>query len=234
MKSIAPKNKATPRDTPITSNECLTVSCLEGQVIFLNSKRDSLKKLTSFENINIIPEKESFKSSNDLLKDILNKIIKNFSDNIDKLEEEVNYQEDVTFDEKVNNDPKPIFKLKKELIYLKKALNSNKEVISKMENMEDINIELNQMIDIENTLSSRITAIMEMYMSFTSNKLNETMKSFTVIASLLLLPMLISGIYGMNVILPMQNTEGSFFIILGIMLIFMVSMLIYFKFRKWI
>ncbi|KKS65292.1 MAG: hypothetical protein UV34_C0020G0015 [Parcubacteria group bacterium GW2011_GWB1_42_6] len=45
MKSIAPKNKATPRDTPITSNECLTVSCLEGQVIFLNSKRDSLKKL---------------------------------------------------------------------------------------------------------------------------------------------------------------------------------------------
>ena len=186
------------------------------------------------ENINIIPEKESFKSSNDLLKDILNKIIKNFSDNIDKLEEEVNYQEDVTFDEKVNNDPKPIFKLKKELICLKKALNSNKEVISKMENMEDINIELNQMIDIENTLSSRITAIMEMYMSFTSNKLNETMKSFTVIASLLLLPMLISGIYGMNVILPMQNTEGSFFIILGIMLIFMVSMLIYFKFRKWI
>ena len=107
-------------------------------------------------------------------------------------------------------------------------------MISKMENMEDINIELNQMIDIENTLSSRITAIMEMYMSFTSNKLNETMKSFTVIASLLLLPMLISGIYGMNVILPMQNTEGSFFIILGIMLIFMVSMLIYFKFRKWI
>ena len=63
MKSIAPKNKATPRDTPITSNECLTVSCLEGQVIFLNSKRDSLKKLTSFENINIIPIYEFYSNA---------------------------------------------------------------------------------------------------------------------------------------------------------------------------
>ena len=118
-------------------------------------------------------------------------------------------------------------------MYLKKALKANKEVISKIKDFEDVHLEINQLVDTENTLSSRITSVMEMYMSFSSNKLNEIMKSFTVIASLLLIPMLISGIYGMNVLLPLGQTEGAFFIILGIMLFFMVLMLIYFKIKKW-
>lgn len=187
------------------------------------------------ENINLTLDKEAFsKDSNNLLKIILKNLIKNFSKRLDELEDKINYIEDITFDEKIDNDPKQIFHLKKELMYIKKALNANKEIISKIKDFEDIYLEFNQLVDIENTLSSRITSIMDMYMSFTSNKLNENMKSFTVIASLLLLPMLISGIYGMNVILPLGETEGAFFIILGIMLFLMILMLIYFKIKKWI
>ena len=187
------------------------------------------------ENMNIEIEKEAFlKDSDVLLKDILNSLIKNFSERLEKIEDDINYLEDITFDEKIDNDPKQIFNVKKELMYLKKALNANKEVTSKMKNFEDINLELRELVDTENTLSSRITSVMDMYMSFSSNKLNENMKSFTVIASLLLLPMLISGIYGMNVLLPLGNVEGAFFIILGIMLFLMVLMLLYFKFKKWV
>ena len=187
------------------------------------------------ENININLDKDSFsKDSDHLLKSILNQIIKNFSARLDKLEESIDYLENITFDEKIDNDPKQIFHLKKELIYIKKALNANKETISEMKGFEDINLEFHQMIDIENTLSSRITSVMEIYMTFSSNKLNEIIKSFTVIASLLLIPTIISGIYGMNVILPLGDVEGSFFIILGIMLIFMALTALYFKFKKWI
>ena len=187
------------------------------------------------ENININLDKDSFsKDSDHLLKSILNQIIKNFSTRLDKLEESIDYLENITFDEKIDNDPKQIFHLKKELIYIKKALNANKETISEMKGFEDINLEFHQMIDIENTLSSRITSVMEIYMTFSSNKLNEIIKSFTVIASLLLIPTIISGIYGMNVILPLGDVEGSFFIILGIMLIFMALTALYFKFKKWI
>ena len=187
------------------------------------------------ENININLDKDSFsKDSDHLLKSILNQIIKNFSTRLDKLEESIDYLENITFDEKIDNDPKQIFHLKKELIYIKKALNANKETISEMKGFEDINLEFHQMMDIENTLSSRITSVMEIYMTFSSNKLNEIIKSFTVIASLLLIPTIISGIYGMNVILPLGDVEGSFFIILGIMLIFMALTALYFKFKKWI
>lgn len=187
------------------------------------------------ENVNIALNKDALsRGSDSLLKIIMNEVIKNFSTRLEKIEDKISYLEDITFDSDVDNDPKQIFEVKKELIYLKKAINFNKEAISEMDGFNETRIEMNQVVDMENTLSSRITSVMDMYMSFTSNKLNEIMKSFTVIASLLLLPMLISGIYGMNVLLPLGDFKGSFFIIIGIMVFLMILMLIYFKIKKWV
>jgi magnesium transporter len=179
-------------------------------------------------------EKDYFKDTDTLLKRIIYEMIKDFYLNIEKIEEDVNYVEDITFDERVDNNPKDIFKLKKQLFYRKKALSGNKSIINEIKGFEDINIELNQLLDVENTLTTRLTGIMEMYMSFTSNKLNQTMKGFTIIASLILIPTLISGIYGMNVILPLGHYQGSFYIILGMMLVSITALLSYFKIKKWI
>ncbi|MEK6932281.1 MAG: CorA family divalent cation transporter [Nanoarchaeota archaeon] len=192
--------------------------------------------LTScIENINIDIDKEVIsKDSSYLLKFILNKLIRNFSLKLDSIEEEISHLEDIIFDEKKDKDNKEIYHLKKELIYIKKGLNSNKDVISEIEKIDDIKIELNQLIEVENTLSYRITEIMYLYMTYTSNKLNETMKSFTVIASLILLPSLIAGIYGMNLKIPLSDINGSFYIILGVMLFFMILMILYFKYEKWV
>ena len=57
----------------------------------------------------------------------------------------------------------------------------------------------------------------------------QIMKNFTVIASILLLPMLIAGIYGMNVILPLGRDSDAFLLILGIMVVSITMMLLYFK-----
>ena len=179
-------------------------------------------------------EKDYFKDTDELLKRIIYKLIKDFYEDIEKIEEDVNCVEDMTFDKKVNNDSKDIFKLKKHLFYRKKALSGNKSVVNEIKDFNDVSVELNQLIDTENTLTTRLTGIMEMYMSYTSNKLNETMKGFTIIASLILIPTLISGIYGMNVILPLGHYNGSFYIIIGMMVISIVILLTYFKLKKWI
>src|SRR3989344_476023 len=182
------------------------------------------------ENTGMKLDKEDLSKDSDyLLKEILNNVIKSFSKRIEDLEDNVNHLEDITFNEKISNDPKEIFYLKKELMYIKKGLNADNAIISQLDNIDNIKIELNQLIDTENTLTFRMTEVMNMYMTFISNRLNEIMKSFTVIASLLLLPMLISGIYGMNIPIPMQNSNGAFYIILGIMLFLMVLTLLYFK-----
>lgn len=192
--------------------------------------------LTScIENINIDIDKEVIsKDSSYFLKFILNKLIRNFSLKLDSIEEEISHLEDIIFDEKKDKDNKEIYHLKKELIYIKKGLNSNKDVISEIEKIDDIKLELNQLIEVENTLSYRITEIMYLYVTYTSNKLNETMKSFTVIASLILLPSLVAGIYGMNLKIPLSDINGSFYIILGVMLLLMILMILYFKHEKWV
>ena len=161
-------------------------------------------------------------------------MIKSFSSSLDKLEEEISYIEDTIFDDAKQKDSKKIFHLKKELMYIRKGLNANKEVIFNLDNIGNLKIELNQLIDTENTLTFRMTEIMNMYMMFVSNRLNEIMKSFTVIASLILLPSLVAGIYGMNLSLPFANKDSAFYIVVAMMFVSMILMIIYFKYKKWI
>lgn len=67
-----------------------------------------------------------------------------------------------------------------------------------------------------------------------SNKMNETMKVLTIIATIMLPLTLLSGIYGMNITLPFQRSTNAFNIITAIMVAIALVMLIYFKRKKWI
>jgi len=72
--------------------------------------------------------------------------------------------------------------------------------------------------------------------SITSYRINETMRALTVISVLLLPLSVIAGIYGMNVRLPfatdMQN-PWTFFGILGVMLVMVLGLLSFFRWKKW-
>jgi len=65
--------------------------------------------------------------------------------------------------------------------------------------------------------------------------MDKAMRTFSSVATLIMPLALASGIWGMNVEVPWQNTPhlGPFFGILGFMIIIIVCMLIYFKKRSW-
>ena len=65
------------------------------------------------------------------------------------------------------------------------------------------------------------------------NKTNEVVKILTLVSSVLLPLTFIASLYGMNIQLPIQDHPSSFIIISIIMLAIAVTMLIYFKIRKW-
>jgi magnesium transporter len=65
------------------------------------------------------------------------------------------------------------------------------------------------------------------------NKTNEVMKILTLISSILLPLTFIASLYGMNIKLPFQDHPSSFIITALIMLGIAVTMLIYFRIRKW-
>jgi magnesium transporter len=67
-----------------------------------------------------------------------------------------------------------------------------------------------------------------------SYRINEVMRILTVISVIMLPLTLISGIYGMNIPLPFMQSPGSFFGIMGLMLLISIGMLLYFRHRRWL
>jgi magnesium transporter len=70
--------------------------------------------------------------------------------------------------------------------------------------------------------------------SITSYRINETMRTLTVISVLLLPLSLLAGIYGMNVSLPFENNPYAFLGIIGVMVVIVIGLLAFFRSRRWI
>jgi magnesium transporter len=70
--------------------------------------------------------------------------------------------------------------------------------------------------------------------SLLSHRINEVMRVLTVISVIMLPLTLISGIYGMNIDLPLSQHPAAFIFVIGLMVTIAVVMLTYFKYRKWL
>jgi magnesium transporter len=69
--------------------------------------------------------------------------------------------------------------------------------------------------------------------SLQANRTNQIMKILTFISTIMLPLSVITGMYGMNVALPMGKNPIAFYVILGGMVIIMGGMMMYFKRKKW-
>jgi len=71
--------------------------------------------------------------------------------------------------------------------------------------------------------------------TLTSYRLGEIMKILTIISVILLPLTLLSGIYGMNIALPLdENSPYSFVIIVSLMALLAAGMIFYFRKKRWI
>ena len=69
--------------------------------------------------------------------------------------------------------------------------------------------------------------------SLMANRTNEVMRILTLISSIILPLTFITGIYGMNINLPMQHMGLAFSIIFGTMITIAIVMVLYFKKKRW-
>jgi len=106
------------------------------------------------------------------------------------------------------------------------------------ENMEDYwgNIlDYNQkMWDMAEDYQELIEGLSKTFDSLQTNRINDIMKTLTFFSAILLPLTFITGLYGMNIGLPLQNDSRSFIILMGVMLLVVVTMLFYFRRRKWL
>lgn len=137
-----------------------------------------------------------------------------------------------------------LFTLKKKILYLRRAFIGDRDVLSLLLKdipqvkekglFAEIEVELMQSCDTIEVFRERLTSIVEIYMTNTSNRINMVMKSITVIATMLAFPIMITGLYGMNVALPLDEHPYAFWIITGLILVSIVVAIVIFSKKKWL
>ena len=86
---------------------------------------------------------------------------------------------------------------------------------------------------IESDMSS-LNSASDYYFSYQSHKMNEIMKTLTVVSAIFIPLTFIVGVYGMNFkYMPELEYQNGYYIVVGVMFLLVIGMLFYFKKRNW-
>ncbi len=128
---------------------------------------------------------------------------------------------------------KKIFFFESATIYM---LSSDSTVFDAEERryLEDLHQTLLYLVDMADTYRDVITGAIDLHLSAISNRLNEVMKRLTVIATIFMPLTFIAGVYGMNFHnMPELAWRWGYLTVWLVMLVIGVSMVIYFRRKKW-
>jgi len=236
---------------PSTGNDIVTeqLSFILGKnylVSFQERKSDYFEHIRHRlrEKIGILQERGTDYLLYLILEAILDNYFKTFDDIDDKVEK-LNLID-------VNTDPSPTI-LKEIEIYktqlqsLKKAIFPIKEFVSKI-NREEFHLieqrhlkyyyELKDLcltlLDLCDKIETRLESRINLFFSIQGHRMNQVMKTLTVVSSVFIPLTFIAGIYGMNFVnMPELNYEYGYYFIWGVMFLVFLFMLFYFKRKNW-
>lgn len=140
-----------------------------------------------------------------------------------------------------------LYRLKREMIYLRKQVWPLRDLISNMIRSEtklinpstdiylrDLQDHVTRIIDTVETYRDLLSGIMDIYLSTNSNRMNEVMKVLTIMSSIFIPVTFVAGVYGMNFDnMPELHSKWGYIGTWGVMLSMMIGLLIYFKRKKW-
>ena len=127
-------------------------------------------------------------------------------------------------DHGVNNESLiGLSRLQDSLTYFITSIRGNETLLSKLkfklqvdeldaDLIEDVNIEISQARETTNIYSDILESTMDTYSSIINNNMNTTMRTLTSISIVMMLPTLISSLFGMNLINGMESYPYGFII----------------------
>ncbi len=100
--------------------------------------------------------------------------------------------------------------------------------------IEDLSLNTNELIELVKSRLKSLVNIRQAYEALATSDLNRTFKRLTSISIFLMVPTIMAGLYGMNVILPFQNYSNAFWIVIVITSLLTSGMLWYFNRKHWL
>ena len=184
-----------------------------------------------------------------LMHRIVDSMVDNYEPELDELEREMDQLEERAMLGAGNNLMRPILEVKRDLSALKRVLVPQRDAIGRLARREfpiissemayrfrDVYDHLMRYADEVTMFQDRMTGVLEGYLSAISNRLNQVMKVLTVVSTILLPMTVLTGLWGMNVMLPefAGGPAAQFWWIVGVLGGLTVLMLAFFRAKHWI
>jgi magnesium transporter len=187
------------------------------------------------------------KGSGRLLYEVLDDLFDYCFPILDKIAYKLDSIEDDIEDRRSEEIVTDISKVKQEIISYRKIIKPQRPALRLLERHierflpEELELYFDDLVD----ASERIWDLLDNYKevvealestneSVISHRQNDVLRILTVFSVVLLPLTLISGIFGMNVAFPGEGTHTAFWIIVGLMISVIVSMVAFFKYKRWL
>lgn len=151
-----------------------------------------------------------------------------------------------------NDDLKTLLNLQKAVTYFHAALKTNDFIIDRiarkgltvcnnyklmfteddMDILDDALTDIRQGIYMSKIFSEVLDSIANVYSSIISNNVNNIMKMLTTLTVILMVPTLITSMYGMNIALPFQNEEYSLSFVALLSVSLTTAVILFLRFRR--
>jgi|GEM_PF-1787048 len=220
-----------------------------GNNFIVSYRHESIDDINTIKNDFKNRSNNHYSSSIDIFYTIVDRLVDGYIPIIDKFDIQIGKFEEILFKNPFNNQ------LINQLNTIRQPMNMARQIIV-LENEVFYNIVKNPytllpddkkiyfrdiydhleryLTKIEN-LKESISNLLEIQMNINTQNLNETIKFLTVISTIFLPANVIAGIFGMNFVkLPFINSPYGHIFAFSLMIVFALTMILYFKKRKWL
>jgi magnesium transporter len=194
-----------------------------------------------------ICQKHMGRGASRLLHDVIDRLVDYCFPILYKVDANIREIEDDVFTEEVPGVVREISWVRRDIIALQRIIKPQIAIVANLEHKDrpfireeldvyfgDVLDHLYKAWDMLEDHRDVIEGLSDTADTLTSYRINEVMKILTIISVIMLPLTLLSGIYGMNINLPLARHPLSFLFILLLMITISGGMLFYFKRRRWI
>jgi len=187
-----------------------------------------------------------------LLYRIIDNVVTEYMPIVERIDEAIDIIEDEVFDRPVPKTLERIFSLKRVLLAMRRILLPQREVLNKLARddyriidqkdrifFRDIYDHLVRLHDLNESLRDLVSGALDTYLSVVNNRMNEIMKTLTLITTLFMPITFVTGFFGMNFFEPVAQLFGwtsrqAFLVTMGILALLPVGMYMWMRRRTWV
>jgi len=184
-----------------------------------------------------------------LLHRIVDLMVDHYRPEIEKLRDRLDELEEQIFENPRPDLAREILAFKADVSSLRRVVLPQRDVVARLARREfpviseqlsyrfrDVHDHLVRLVDEAMFFQDRVTSLLDAHLSTVSNQLNSVMKVLTIIATIFMPLTVLTGMYGMNVELPVLpgGERVQFWWVVLLMVLLAGGMLTYFRRQRWL